>query len=57
MRGITAKKLRFYANFLKTEDAEKFKDISIRRIYQRLKQVYKQDQNFKKFITKAFADF
>ena len=53
MRNFTAKRLRIYANFLKT-DNEKYKDLSTRKIYQRLKKIWKTDKNFQKFIRMSF---
>jgi len=54
MRGVTTKRLKSYANFLKAENEEKYKDLPARKIYQRLKKVWNSDKDFQKFIGKAF---
>jgi len=55
MRGTTVKRLKLYANFLKSENNEKYKDLPTRKIYQRLKKVWRSDKNFQKFIRLAIT--
>ncbi len=56
MRGSTTKRLKIYANFLKTEDPEKYKDLPANKIYKRLQKIWKTDKNFQKFIRLSFSN-
>lgn len=49
MRGTTAKRLGIYARFLMESDP-KYKGMPYKRIKRRLKQLWYQNQEFKKYI-------
>jgi uncharacterized protein YfbU (UPF0304 family) len=50
MRRVTAKRIRFYANFLKNTH-EDYADVPINRIYRRLKKLWKSDPEFKSYLS------
>jgi len=56
MRGTTVKRIRLYANWLKADQAEKYKNLTGRKIYQRLKKIWGKDKDFQKFIRLATTE-
>lgn len=55
MRGTTSKRLRVYANFLKSTD-EQYKDVPFKKIHRRLKKLWNSNPEFKSYIKLKVVD-
>lgn len=61
MRGKTAKRLRTYVSFLKTEDAKmplterKFENFTYKNMCRQIKRLWHKDPVFREFIQRAIV--